>query len=871
MNVRDVQTNLRTKNVRFLALLAVFVLPALRAPATVHYVNFSCGSPTAPYTNWVTAATNIQDAVNIALNGDTVLVTNGLYQFGGYSGSRVYIPPSSMTVQSVNGPAVTSIQGYQVPGTTNGSSAIRCVYMSSGSTLSGFTLTQGATTSGGGQGGGVWCSSQSSLVTNCVIAGNAGAVGGGAYSGTLVNCKLTNNIAFGWGGGANGSILINCLLVGNRTDYRGGAAMNCALSSCTVATNIGQTTSIESCKLTNCISYYNAPDNSSIDQGNNYYNRCCTIPLPSSGVNTITNPPAFLNLAGGDFHLSPVSPCINAGSNSFVVSSTDLDGNPRIVFGTVDIGAYESPYNIKVHYVSVTSTNPITPFNGWSIAATNIQDAVDAATNGDTVLVTNGLYQFGGRTANGFALTNRVAVTKPIALMSVNGAAATLIQGKTPRGGSAIRCVYLTNGAALSGFTLTNGGTLTSGNSTYEISGGGLLCESTKAVVSNCVVIGCSAANGGGVEGGALNGCAITRNSASYGGGVYGSNQIFGGATISNLLNNCLITSNYATSHGGGAFGSTLNNCLISSNSTGLYTGGGAAYSILNGCVITNNAAPGYNGGGVSFSALANCLVIGNRSGVGGGGAYYSALINCTVAGNSLSAFSGSGGGVASCTNYNSIIYDNSVYDSASHQPNYSGGSLTFCDTTPMPSGLGNITNDPAFVNPAGGDFHLQTNSPCINSGKNAYVSVTSDLDGNVRILGGTVDIGAYEYQSPSSVLSYAWAQQYGLPTDGSADYLDSDGDGMNNWQEWIAGTIPTNAASLLLLASPSNSVSGVMVTWQSVSGVTYYLQSSTNLSAQPVFFSLQSNIVGQAGSTSYTDTAATNGGPYFYRVGVQK
>jgi hypothetical protein len=119
-------------------------------------------NPVPPYISWATAATNIQDAVNVTGYGDTVLVTNGVYQYGGFSNSgsnRVYAS-NSQIIQSVNGPAVTIIKGYQVPGTTNGANAVRCVYLQKGTTLSGFTLTNGATQNFG-QGGGLYCTAPS--------------------------------------------------------------------------------------------------------------------------------------------------------------------------------------------------------------------------------------------------------------------------------------------------------------------------------------------------------------------------------------------------------------------------------------------------------------------------------------------------------------------------------------------------------------------------------------------------------------------------------------------------------------------------------------------------------------------------------------
>jgi hypothetical protein len=281
----------------------------------------------------------------------------------------------------------------------------------------------------------------------------------------------------------------------------------------------------------------------------------------------------------------------------------------------------------------------------------------------------------------------------------------------------------------------------------------------------------------------------------------------------------------------------------------------------LNNCILSNNTA--IHGGGVYIGTLNNCLLIGN-SAYQGGGAHQGSLQlnNCTVVANAAtSSFGGVyGGSLQDC-----IVYGNTAPDA----PNYDATAiLNYCCTTPLPTGIGNITDAPLFVDQAGGNLRLQATSHCVNTGNNGYAVGITDLDGRPRIVGGTVDMGAYEFQSGVSGAFIGWLQQYGLPTDGSADYADPDHDGMNDWQEWICGTDPTNPLSALRLLSPSITSTNAMVTWQSGAGVNYFLERSANLVAP--FTLLATNIVGQAGTTSYADTNAIGAGPFFYRVGVK-
>ena len=261
-------------------------------------------------------------------------------------------------------------------------------------------------------------------------------------------------------------------------------------------------------------------------------------------------------------------------AGDYVVTLTAYNESyPEGVDASVVVHVQSSP----VHYVTLGTTNPVAPFATWETAAGDIQSAVDAASlPGDVVMVSDGVFDTGGRVVDGL-MTNRVAVGKPLTLKSVNGPAATWIAGYqvpgTTNGDGALRCVYLSAGAVLSGFTLTNGATRKLGDLEHEQKGGGVWCPSTTEVITNCVLArNSSYVRGGGVYGGTLNHCVLRNNSSQYGGGAFGG-----------LLTGCVLTGNAGSMFGGGANDSVLNNCTLTGNSASLV--GGAYNSWLNNCI----------------------------------------------------------------------------------------------------------------------------------------------------------------------------------------------------------------------------------------------------------------------------------------------
>jgi len=165
-----------------------------------------------------------------------------------------------------------------------------------------------------GYGGAMFNGNSNPVMKSCIFTGNsssdnAGGIWNSGSNPTITNCTFVANSAL-WGGGIvnfnqSNQELTNCIFWGNR-DQSG----------------TGQLAQIRDSSATSVVSY------------------CCVQGWSSGGTGNINNNPS---LAPDNYHLTANSPCINAGTNTPTggLPDTDIDNQPRIIGGQVDMGADE--------------------------------------------------------------------------------------------------------------------------------------------------------------------------------------------------------------------------------------------------------------------------------------------------------------------------------------------------------------------------------------------------------------------------------------------------------------------------------------------------------------------------------------------------
>lgn len=211
------------------------------------------------------------------------------------------------------------------------------------STVDGFTLRNGLD--------GVHCTSGAPMIANNTISGNAsGVYCGNGHPDIRCNTFSGNDCAIYSDYGA--PMISNNIISNASSDgvYCWSGSPKIANNIVSGAVNCGLYFAGGSPSLANTIIAFNGIGVRSIKSAaslshNDVYANTISYDGIGAGPGDISADPQFANSGGGDFHLGPDSPCVNAGDNLAAgMPSADIDGEARIVNGTVDIGPYERWY-----------------------------------------------------------------------------------------------------------------------------------------------------------------------------------------------------------------------------------------------------------------------------------------------------------------------------------------------------------------------------------------------------------------------------------------------------------------------------------------------------------------------------------------------
>lgn len=241
-----------------------------------------------------------------------------------------------------------------------------------------------------GSGGGIYASS--SPIRNCTVTNCSASYGGGIYSesylssSSVTNCEVSNCSASSYGGGiytTSYSFVTNCTIHNCSALCGGGifayvftSVINCAVSNCFAVFGGGYNAyNYDHNFITNSAFSNNK---SGSDVGNGISGGFLTNFNSTDIIASFVRPTSFIGvstidiqqeeLISSDWHLKVGSPCINAGTLSGLsqdmLNGKDLDNHPRVVYGAIDIGAYEFIYS-NTPTVSIPVSENFNEITNW--------------------------------------------------------------------------------------------------------------------------------------------------------------------------------------------------------------------------------------------------------------------------------------------------------------------------------------------------------------------------------------------------------------------------------------------------------------------------------------------------------------------------